>query len=199
MLHHWPLGDTLCQIYAALISFSVNYNDADHHKRGPLQHTPLKATRINGREMTVTKRHYKLIIVASWVHSVFWSTGPLFKWGSIKLDEFTHTCKPNWGGKGLANKSYMLSLAIFAFALPVGAMVYAYFRIYRIARASKRKNLYYLIPSKNNEIEENVEAAMTKTHASNAGPDEDNQALKTVLLLVGSFAACWALYSLATV
>ena len=150
-------------------------------------------------EMTVTKRHYKFITVASWVHSVFWSTGPLFKWGSTKLDEFTHTCKPNWGGKGLANKSYMLLLATFAFALPVGEMVYAYFRIYRIARASKRKNLYNLIPSKNNEIEENVEAAMTKAHVSNAGPDEDNQALKTVLLLVGSFAPCWALYSLATV
>ena len=198
VLHHWPLGDTLCQVYAVLISFSVNSSIVTLTIISVDRYNVLSKPLETMAEMTVTKRHYKLIIAASWVHSVFWAIGPLFKWGSTKLDEFTHTCKPNWGGEGLANKSYMLSLAIFAFALPVGAMVYAYFRIYHIARASKRKNVYNLIPSKN-EIEENAEAAMTKTHASNAGPDEDNKALKTVLLLVGSFAACWALYSLATV
>ena len=148
-------------------------------------------------QLTLTKRHYKLIIAASWVHSVFWASGPLFGWGSTELDEFTHTCKPNWSGEGLANKSYALALAIFAFVIPVGAMVYAYFRIYRIARASKRGSMYNRLPA--TESGKNEGATMSKKHASTTAPDEENKALKTVLLLVGSFAACWALYSLATV
>lgn len=196
MLHRWPLGDTLCQIYAVLISLCVNSSIMTLTVISMDRYNALSKPVENRAQLTLTKRHYKLIITASWVHSVFWASGPLFKWGSTKFDEFTHTCKPDWGGEGIVNKTYAIALAIFAFAIPVGAMVYAYFRIYRIARASKRGGAYHLLPA---EKSANEETAMTTKHTSTTGLKEDNRALKTVLLLIGSFAACWALYSLATV
>lgn len=196
MLHQWPLGDILCQIYAVLISLSVNSSIMTLTIISVDRYNALSNPVESRAELTLTKRHYKLIIAASWVHSVFWASGPLFKWGSTELDEFTHTCKPDWGGEGVANKTYAVALAVFAFVIPVAAMVYAYYRIYHIARASTKEGMYKLLPPK---VERrNEEAATTSKHKGYTVSTEDNKALKTVLLLIGSFAACWALYSLAT-
>ena len=200
ILHRWPLGDTLCQLYAVLISLSVNCSIMTLTIISVDRYNALSKPVENRAHLTFTKRRYKLIIIASWVHSVFWASGPLFKWGSTKLDEFTHTCKPDWGGEGLANKTYALCLAIFAFAVPVTAMICAYYKIYRIARASRREAAYRGVSTGKTPGESFPlkEGATTKT-TSTAATAEDNKALKTVLLLIGSFCACWSLYTLATV
>ena len=197
MLHRWPLGDTLCQIYAVVISLCVNSSIMTLTIISVDRYNALSKPVENRAQTTLTKRHYKLFIAASWVHSVFWASGPLFKWGRTKLDEFTHTCKPDWGGRGIANKTYAVALGIFAFAIPVATMVYAYYKIYLIARASKRAGAYNPLPTETSGMEG---APTTSKHTSSStGSTEDNKALKTVLLLIGSFAACWALYSMATV
>lgn len=201
ILHRWPLGDTLCQLYAVLISLSVNCSIMTLTIISVDRYNALSKPVENRAHLTFTKRRYKLIIVASWVHSVFWASGPLFKWGSTKFDDFTHTCKPDWGGEGLANKTYALCLAIFAFAVPVTAMICAYYKIYRIARASRRAAAYRSLPTGKTGPGESVplkEGAAIK-QSSTADTPEDNKALKTVLLLIGSFCACWSLYTLATV
>lgn len=201
ILHRWPLGDTLCQLYAVLISLSVNCSIMTLTIISVDRYNALSKPVENRAHLTFTKRHYKLIIIASWVHSVFWASGPLFKWGSTELDEFTHTCKPDWGGQGLANKTYALCLAIFAFAVPVCAMIYAYYKIYRIARASRLRDAAYRSLPTGKTPGESVpltKGAATK-HTSSTATAEDNKALKTVLLLIGSFCACWSLYTLATV
>lgn len=204
ILHSWPLGETLCQLYAVLISLSVNCSIMTLTIISVDRYNALSKPVENRAHLTFTKRRYKLIIIASWVHSIFWASGPLFKWGSTKFDEFTHTCKPDWGGEGLANKTYALCLAIFAFAIPVGAMIFAYYKIYRIARATKRRRdaAYTSLPPDKlkvpGESDPLKEDAATK-HTSGTATAEDNKALKTVLLLIGSFTACWSLYTLATV
>ena len=201
VLHRWPIGDILCQLYAVLISVSVNCSVVTLAIISVDRYFALSKPVESRAHLTFTKRRYKLIIIASWLHSVFWASGPLFKWGSTKLDEFTHTCKPDWGGEGLANKTYALCLAFFAFAVPVGAMIYAYYKIYCIARASKRAAARYDPQKEESPQGERVplkESTATKhTHA--AATADDNKALKTVLLLIGSFAACWSIYTLATV
>lgn len=190
ILHQWPLGNTLCQLYAVLLSLSVNCSIMTLTIISVDRYNALSKPVENRAHLTFTKKRYKLLIIASWVHSVFWASGPLFKWGSTMLDDFTHTCKPNWGGDGLANKTYALCLAIFAFAVPVGAMICTYYKIYRIARASRREAVYRSCPL--------TEATATK-HTGNTATAEDNKALKTVLLLIGSFCACWSLYTMTTV
>ena len=172
--------------------------DAGHNQCGPL-FRPLKTSGEQSpsdlHQTTLQTDHYRQL------HSVFWASGPLFKWGSTKLDEFTHTCKPDWGGEGLANKTYALCLAFFAFAVPVGAMIYAYYKIYCIARASKRAAARYGPQKEESPQGERVplkESTATK-HTNAAATADDNKALKTVLLLIGSFAACWSIYTLATV
>lgn len=200
ILHRWPLGDTLCQLYAVLISLSVNCSIMTLTIISVDRYNALSKPVENRAHITFTKKRYKLLIIASWVHSVFWASGPLFKWGSTMLDEFTHTCKPDWGGEGLANKTYALCLAIFAFAVPVGAMICAYYKIYRIARASRKEAVYRSRPT-GKPAGEGV--PLTKVaaakHTSSTATAEDNKALRTVLLLIGSFCACWSLYTLATV
>ena len=197
MLHSWPLGDTLCQIYAVVISLCVNSSIMTLTIISVDRYNALSKPVENRAHLTLTKRHYKLIIAASWVHSVFWASGPLFKWGSTELDEFTHTCKPDWGGQGISNKTYAVSLGIFAFVIPVASMVYAYCKIYLIARASKRDRVYNPLPTETSGKEGTT--TTSKHTSSGTGSAEDNKALKTVLLLIGSFAACWALYSVVTV
>lgn len=200
ILHRWPLGDTLCQLYSVLISLSVNCSIMTLTIISVDRYLALSRPVENRAHLTFTKRRYKLIIIASWVHSVFWASGPLFKWGSTKFDDFTHTCKPDWGGQGLANKTYALCLAIFAFAVPVIAMICAYYKIYRIARASRREVVNRNLPTDKipGESVPLKESTGTK-HTSSSATAEDNRALKTVLLLIGSFCACWSLYTMATV
>ncbi|XP_022789258.1 rhodopsin-like [Stylophora pistillata] len=201
ILHRWPIGNTLCQLYAVLISMSVNCSVVTLAIISVDRYFALSKPVESKAHLTLTKRRYKLIIVASWVHSVFWASGPLFKWGSTKLDEFTHTCKPDWGGEGLANKTYALCLAFFAFAVPVSAMIYAYYKIYRIARASRSVAARYNPQKENLPKGEHVplKESTSAIHSNAAAAAEDNKALKTVLLLIGSFAACWSIYTLATV
>lgn len=74
---------------------------------------------------------------------MFWVSGLLFKWGSIKLDEFIYICKFDWGGEGLVNKIYVLCLVFFVFVVLVGVMIYVYYKIYCIVRVLKRVVVCY--------------------------------------------------------
>ena len=172
--------------------------------------------------LTFTKRHHKLIIACSWIHSVFWAGAPLYGWGSVTLDTYTHTCKPDWGAGGAVNRSYATCLAMFAFTLPVVLMIYAYFKIYRIARSSREKFSYdgygstggrhktvarYAAEGKGKDEDEDTRSTSSRVilsclHSTDQEHRtvmaEENKALKTVFLLIGSFAACWALYTVVT-
>ena len=131
-------------------------------------------------------------------------SGPAVRYSNGEAQSWTslHTlANPTGEGKGWLIKTYALCLAFFAFAVPVGAMIYAYYKIYCIARASKRAAARYGPQKEESPQGERVplkESTATK-HTNAAATADDNKALKTVLLLIGSFAACWSIYTLATV
>ena len=165
----------------------------------------------------------------------------MYGWGSITLDPYTHTCKPDWGASGAVNRSYSVCLAFFAFTLPVLVMVFAYVKIYQIARSYKAALAYESYGTENGRRNtvaryagDRDDDARSSTRAIHGTDDrerktkndhdvdarstdsgtplnrdgasskqesptaEENKALKTVLLLIGSFALSWFLYTVVT-
>ena len=173
----WVFGDAVCLAHAVTICISCNASlmnlcaisvDRYYFITRPLRYTEI-----------VTRRKTTLGIVFVWLHSIFWAVAPLFGWGEYTFEEGTSTCKPNFSGLGLVDKSYALGLALFCFVFPVLVMIFAYAMIYKTARKQLRSiQLPGNVPS----------AGLKKSH----------KAAKTVFIIIGLFVLCWALYTAAS-
>ena len=173
----WVFGDAVCLAHAVTICISCNASlmnlcaisvDRYYFITRPLRYTEI-----------VTRRKTTLGIVFVWLHSIFWAVAPLFGWGEYTFEEGTSTCKPNYSGQGLVDKSYALGLPLFCFLFPVLVMVFAYAMIYKTARKQLRSiQLPGNVPS----------AGLKKSH----------KAAKTVFIIIGLFVLCWALYTAAS-
>lgn len=168
----WVFGNLMCHIHAVTVSISLNASlmnlcaisvDRYYFITRPLRY----------REI-VTRRKTVLSIVFVWIHSVFWAITPLFGWGEHKYEASTATCKPDWNGEGLVDKSYALCLAVVCFLVPVLVMILAYSMIYKTARKQLR----------NIQIPGGVNNEQSR-----------NKASKTVLIIIGMFFLCWSLYT----
>ena len=173
----WVLGNAVCLAHAVTICISCNASlmnlcaisvDRYYFITRPLRYTEI-----------VTTQKTALAIVFVWLHSIFWAVAPLFGWGEYTFEESTSTCKPNFNGQGLLDKSYALGLALFCFLLPVLVMIFAYALIYKAARKQLR-------------------SIQLPGNAPNAGLTKSHKAAKTVFIIIGLFFLCWALYTAAS-
>ncbi|EDO41213.1 predicted protein, partial [Nematostella vectensis] len=180
----WIMGKVMCHVYSTLLSTSLNASiatlclismDRLNAVRKPFEY--------RGHN-TFTQRWCKWLLVLSWVHSIFWAAAPLGGWGEIITDSATYTCKPNWSAASIVNRSYSLCLALFPFAFPVFLMVAIYCVIYR--HTKKCSNLMSGLEDGRNLVAEQ-ERQM-----------RERRLFRTVLIIIGAFAACWAIYTLAT-
>lgn len=171
----WVFGDLVCKAHAVTICISLNASlmslcaisvDRYYFITKPLRYTEI-----------VTSRKTVLAIAFVWFHSIFWAVSPLFGWGEYIVEESTATCKPNWNGEGLLNKSYALCLALFCFLFPLLVMIFAYSMIYKTARKQLRSIQLQGIAG--NSVQ------LTKTH----------KATKTVFIIIGMFVLCWSVYT----
>ena len=170
----WMFGNLMCHVHAVTVGISLNASlmnlcaisvDRYYFITSPLRYTDI-----------VTRRRTVVSIVFVWFHSVFWAIAPLFGWGEYIYEASTATCKPNWNGEGLADKSYALCLAVICFLVPVLVMILAYSMIYKTARKQLR----------NIQIPRGI---------TNAQSTERNKASKTVLMIIGVFFLCWSVYT----
>ena len=172
----WVLGDFACKAHAVTISTSLNASlmslcaisvDRYYFITRPLRYTEI-----------VTRRKTMFAIAFIWFHSIFWAVAPIFGWGEHIYEESTATCKPNWNGEGLLDKSYALGLALFCFLFPVLVMIIAYVLIYKTARKQLRNIQLPGVAGRNN-------GELTKAH----------KAAKTVFIIIGMFFLCWSVYT----
>lgn len=174
----WVFGSVVCVAHAVTICISLNASlmslcaisiDRYYFITKPLHY----------REI-VTSRKTAISIALVWFHSVFWAVAPLFNWGEYVYEESTATCKPNWSGDGLLDKTYALCLALMCFLLPVLVMIIAYLRIYKAARKQLR-NI------------QNIQ--LSGTAANSMDVTKSHKAAKTVSIIIGMFFLCWSVYT----
>ena len=172
----WVLGTSMCQAHAVTVVISLNASlmnlcaisvDRYYFITKPLRYTEI-----------VTRRKTVVSIAFVWLHSVFWAITPLFGWGEYIYEENMATCKLNWNGEGLWDKSYALCLGLVCFTLPVLLMIFAYSMIFKTARKQLR----------NIQFPGGVTNQSTHMH----------KASKTVLIVIGMFFLCWSVYSAVT-
>jgi hypothetical protein len=184
MYQDWILGDDVCHAYSAFLSISLNASivtlclismdrlNAVKHPFGYRSHD------------TYTQLYTKPLLFCAWLHSIVWGVAPLVGWGEIVQDSATFSCKPNWSAKGFSNRSYSFFLALIAFALPVATMVIVYCLIYYYSRKCAQWMKTY--EGHNDKRREKIRLM------------RERAVLKTVLVILGVFTACWVVYTLTT-
>ncbi|XP_031565757.1 adenosine receptor A2b-like [Actinia tenebrosa] len=184
MHQDWILGDEICHAYSAFLSVSLNASIATLCLISLDRLNAVKHPFDYRSYDTYTQRFTKLLLSIAWLYSIFWGVAPLVGWGEIVRDSVTFTCKPNWGAEDILNKSYSFFLALFAFALPVITMVVVYCLIYHYSRKCAQWMKVY--EGHQDKTRENIRLL------------RERAVFKTVLVILGVFASCWAVYTLTT-
>lgn len=171
----WVLGEAVCHVHAVIICVSLNASlmnlcaisvDRYFYITRPLRYPEI-----------VTTQKTIFVIVMVWAHSLFWAFAPILGWGEYIYEDGTATCKPNWSGESLGNRTYALGLALFCFLLPVLVMVVAYTMIFSTARKQLRNIQLPGVSTINRKV--------TKSH----------KAAKTVVIIIGMFFLFWSVYT----
>ncbi|CAH1778013.1 unnamed protein product [Owenia fusiformis] len=124
--HKWLFGQAGCD-WAAYISFFVGFS-------GVLILAMISVDRLIIIVATsvrmISKRVALLLIGACVAVSVVFATMPLLGWSSYTLEGANISCSVNWQGRSPGDTSYVITIFICCFLIPVGVIIYCYGRIY---------------------------------------------------------------------
>ena len=183
--HGWAFGVPLCNAHAFAICLSLNASlmslAAISVDRYVFITKPLKHGRIFSARRTAA------IVGGLWSHSLLWAVAPLLGWGLFTLEDSTGTCKPNWRADELQHKLYALGLGTFCFVLPVVVLIWAYVAIYRAAKRHAERNQ---VPTSGSAESSQWQAAAQR---------RNHKPLFTVLIIIGLFFICWAIFAVGNV
>lgn len=92
---------------------------------------PQRANCISNGSITIS-------LVLIWIAALFWSVAPLLGWGSYR-DRMYGTCEIDWSKASFSTiyKSYIVSIFICCFFLPVLVMVFCYVSIINAVKSSR--------------------------------------------------------------
>ncbi|XP_056423331.1 visual pigment-like receptor peropsin [Hyla sarda] len=92
---------------------------------------PQRANCISNGSITIS-------LVLIWIAALFWSVAPLLGWGSYR-DRMYGTCEIDWTKASFSTifKSYIVSIFICCFFLPVLVMVFCYVSIINTVKSSR--------------------------------------------------------------
>ncbi|XP_043536635.1 opsin-5-like [Chiloscyllium plagiosum] len=92
---------------------------------------PYKAQYIN-------RRNINLLMTLIWATALFWSASPLFGWGSY-TDRMYGTCEIDWGRAVFSTvyKSYIVSIFVCCFFLPMSIMLFSYISIINTVKSNR--------------------------------------------------------------
>ncbi|XP_076458073.1 rhodopsin-like [Babylonia areolata] len=133
-LQQWPFGKTMCQTYGVLTAaaglVTINtlavisldrYRAVTHrlttHPRGPSRFT-------------------LLAVLGVWLYSLAWALAPVLGWGSYVLDGIGTTCTFDFFTRTRGNVSFILSVTIGNFVLPLSLILFSYSGIWLTVRST---------------------------------------------------------------
>ncbi|XP_053316116.1 opsin-5-like [Spea bombifrons] len=90
------------------------------------------------RANCITNGSITISLVLIWIAALFWSMAPLLGWGSYR-DRLYGTCEIDWTKASYSTiyKSYIISIFICCFFLPVMVMVFCYVSIINTVKSSR--------------------------------------------------------------
>ncbi|CAH1772649.1 unnamed protein product [Owenia fusiformis] len=166
--------------------------------------------------------HHRVIycVLYIWIQSIILASTPLYGWGKYSFRPQTiPICNPNWRH----SISYSAFLIIWAILIPLGAMLFSYFRIIQVARRQARRiaaiqaqitqdcDTGESTSAGQNDMETETNTNKTRRFqffkSKNGRKKETNvtakkmnavtknlKTLKTVFIVVGAFFICWGPY-----
>ncbi|XP_070183538.1 rhodopsin-like [Littorina saxatilis] len=134
-LQGWPFGKTICQAYGfltaaaglvtintlAVISFD-RYRSVSR-RLNPCHSRPTRATL--GAAVSV------------WLYSIPWALAPALGWGQYVLDGIGTTCTFDFFTRTVNNVSFVMSVTVGNFALPLLVILFSYSGIWLVVRGTR--------------------------------------------------------------
>nr|KAG5709810.1 hypothetical protein BaRGS_032634 [Batillaria attramentaria] len=125
----WIFGKVACELYGLVGGIfglmSINTMAVIAIDRYNVIAKPIKAAR------TLSYRKAFMMIVLVWVWSITWTIPPLFGWGAYIPEGFQTSCTFDYLTRNDYFRSYIMCLYICGFAVPLAAIIFCYFFIYR--------------------------------------------------------------------
>ncbi|XP_002163327.1 melanopsin-A [Hydra vulgaris] len=134
------------------------------------------------RYLTNVKQSALYFIIPSWIYGLFWSIAAISGWNEIireKVD--THRCTINMSPDDELKRSYLYSLTVFCFLVPVVIIIYCSLKVHL-----KLQNMWKLCVQISGEY-----AAITK-----ATYKLERKHFIFLGLIIGSFFVVWTPYAL---
>ncbi|XP_067670756.1 rhodopsin, GQ-coupled-like [Haliotis asinina] len=134
----WIFGSTVCLMYGATTGVAglVTINTLAAIS---LDRFTAVVTRLNPRH-GLSKTKTIICIVLIWAYSGAWACAPLFGWSKYMLERIGTTCTFDYLTQTWKNRSFVLSILVGNFVLPLSIIIYSYTRILT-AMASIRRGL----------------------------------------------------------
>ncbi|OXB64914.1 hypothetical protein ASZ78_009795 [Callipepla squamata] len=118
------------------------------------------------------RRHAVWGCAFTWGWALLWSTPPLLGWSSYVPEGLRTSCGPNWYTGGSNNNSYILSLFVSCFVLPLSLILFSYTNLLLTLRAAAAQQ---------------KEADTTQ--------QAEREVTRMVIVMVMAFLLCWLPYS----
>ncbi|NP_990740.1 pinopsin [Gallus gallus] len=118
------------------------------------------------------RRHAVSGCAFTWGWALLWSTPPLLGWSSYVPEGLRTSCGPNWYTGGSNNNSYILSLFVTCFVLPLSLILFSYTNLLLTLRAAAAQQ---------------KEADTTQR--------AEREVTRMVIVMVMAFLLCWLPYS----
>ncbi|TSL68199.1 Opsin-5 [Bagarius yarrelli] len=105
----------------------------------------------------ITNTSVSMSILLIWISAVFWSTAPLVGWGSY-TDRGYGTCEIDWAKANYSSiqKSYIISILILCFFVPVLIMLFCYVSIINTVKRGNAMSADRDLTDRQRKIERNV-------------------------------------------
>ncbi|XP_077585773.1 opsin 6, group member a [Stigmatopora nigra] len=96
-------------------------------------------------------------LICIWTGAAFWSTAPLLGWGSY-TDRGYGTCEVDWSKANYStiHKSYIVSILIFCFFIPVMIMLSSYVSIINTVKSTNAMSAEGYLTSRQRKVERDV-------------------------------------------
>ncbi|XP_059374318.1 visual pigment-like receptor peropsin [Carassius carassius] len=133
----WKFGYTGCQIYAALNIFFGMASIGLLTVVAIDRYLTISRPDI-GQKLTTAS--YTLLIAASWLNAVFWSSMPIVGWAGYAPDPTGATCTINWRNNDTSFVSYTMTVITVNFIIPLAVMFYCYYNISVTVKRYKASN-----------------------------------------------------------
>ncbi|XP_053189296.1 opsin-5-like [Scomber japonicus] len=96
-------------------------------------------------------------LICIWTGAMFWSVAPLLGWGSY-TDRGYGTCEVDWSKANYStiHKSYIISILIFCFFIPVMIMLFSYVSIINTVKSTNAMSADGFLTTRQRKVERDV-------------------------------------------